>query len=255
MAEPKYHRVANALRRQIQEGDLAPGDRIPAETDLSARFKVSLPTIRQAVGVLRSEGLVEARQGIGTFVKDQRRRQRRSRNRYGRARSDQKLLTSDLRHEITFAGRAPAPDYVAEAMMIPAGSDVVVRQRTLFDAETNRPEELGASYMSVDIAGGTYLEKPTVVPKALFLCVEDFAKKTYRYAKDQWTVRPSTAEEAEILEIQPGTSVLNVLHIARAEDGQVLEVSESTWPADRVMLVDEYEVEQDAREPSTPSQI
>src|SRR5919109_1124353 len=124
MAEPKYHRVANALRREIQAGSLAPGDRIPTETDLVERFKVSLPTIRQAIGVLRTEGLVEARQGVGTFVKDQRRRQRRSRNRHGRARPDPKLLTADLRHEITFAGRSKVPDYIAELMMVPQNSEV-----------------------------------------------------------------------------------------------------------------------------------
>lgn len=255
MAEPKYHRVANALRREIQEGALAPGDRIPTETDLVERFKVSLPTIRQAIGVLRTEGLVEARQGIGTFVKDQRRRQRRSRNRYGRARNDQKLLTADLRHEITFAGRAPVPDHIAEVMMVPAGTEVVARKRTLYDKETGRPEEVGASYLPVDIAGGSFLEEPTVVPKALFLCVEDLAGKRYRYAKDQWIVRSSTLDESEALDISLGTPVIHVTHIARAEDGQILEVSESAWPADRIMLVDEYDVEQEARELDAPSQI
>jgi len=37
-------------------------------------------------------------------------------------------------------------------------------------SETGRPQELGASYIPASIAAGTYLEKPTVVPKALFLC-------------------------------------------------------------------------------------
>ena len=83
--------------------------RIPSETELADRFRVSLPTIRQALAVLRAEGLIESRHGIGTFVKENRRLQRRSRHRYGRARSDKQLLTSHLRHEIVSAGREPTP--------------------------------------------------------------------------------------------------------------------------------------------------
>lgn len=255
MAEPKYHRVANALRREIQDGTLAPGDRVQAETELSERFHVSLPTIRQAMGVLRAEGLVESRQGIGTFVKEQRRRQRRSRDRYGRARKDQKLLNSDLRHEITFAGRSPAPNHIAELMTIPQGSEVVMRQRVLFDKKTGRPEEIGASYLPATFAASTFLEEPTVVPKALFLCVEDLSGKQYAHARDQWIVRPASLQESETLEIPANSPVLNVVHVASAADGQVLEVSESTWPADRIMFVDEYDVEQEAKQPEARSDV
>jgi DNA-binding GntR family transcriptional regulator len=253
--EPKYHRVANTLRREVQSGVLAPGDRLPAETDLVKRFQVSLPTIRQAMGVLRAEGLVESRHGIGTFVKDQRRWQRRSRDRYGRARKDQKLLTADLRHEITFSGRSPVPGHIAEPMMIPAGSEVVIRRRVLFDKKSGRSEEIGASYLPIEIAGGTFLEEPNVVPKALFLCVEDLSGKRYAHAKDQWIVRSATPEEGETLDIPPGSPVLNVVHAASAEDGQILEVSESIWPADRIMLVDEYDIELEPQQLDAPSEI
>lgn len=66
---------------------LEPGERLPVETALAERFKVSLPTIRQAVGVLRSQGVVESKHGIGTFVQQDHRLERRSRCRYGRTRA------------------------------------------------------------------------------------------------------------------------------------------------------------------------
>ncbi|MFC5830601.1 FadR/GntR family transcriptional regulator [Nonomuraea insulae] len=72
---------------------MSSGERLPAETALAERFKVSLPTIRQAVGVLRAQGVVESKHGIGTFVRQDHRLERRSRCRYSRARSDGKLLT------------------------------------------------------------------------------------------------------------------------------------------------------------------
>lgn len=252
---PKYHRVADELRREISQGVYGPDERLPAETTLVERFRVSLPTIRQALAVLRAEGLVESRQGIGTFVKENRRLQRRSRARYGRARSDHLLLTAHLRHEITFAGRVGVSPQIAEAMAVDPGTEVIVRRRNLYDPETGRPEEIGASYLPVEIAGGTFLEEPTVVPKALFLCVEDLSGKRYAQAHDQWIARMPTADEAAALELPTGAPVVHVIHTARADDGTVVEVSESVWPADRIVLIDDYPIEQRADEPDAPSEI
>ena len=252
---PKYHRVADELRRQITSGEYAPGDRLPSETALVDQFRVSLPTIRQAIGVLRAEGLLDSRHGIGTFVKESRRLQRRSRRRYGRARTDQQLLTSHLRHDIVFAGRGPAPDHVAEAMGEEQGTEVVIRRRHLSDPETGRPEEIGASYLPLGVAAGTFLEERQVVPKALFLCVEDLTGKRYAHAHDQWSARMPTAEEADALDLPTGAPVVHVVHVARAEDGAVLEVSESVWPADRILVIDDYPIESEAQSPTAPSEV
>jgi DNA-binding GntR family transcriptional regulator len=252
---PKYHRIADALRREIRNGDLPPGERLPAETALVERFRVSLPTIRQALSLLRAEGLIESVHGVGTFVKEQRRLQRRSRGRYGRARGDQRLLTHHLRHEIVFAGRAETPAHIAEIMGVPPETEIVIRRRSLHDKETDKPEEIGASYLPVDVAGDSFLEEPTVVPKALFLCVEDLTGRRYTSARDQWTARMPTADEASALELPTGAAVLHVIHTARDENGDILEVSESVWPADRVVLIDDYDIEQEPEEPSAPGEI
>jgi len=252
---PKYLRIADALRAQIESGELSPGDRLPSEASLLRRFGVSLPTLRQATGQLRAEGLLEARQGIGTFVKADRRRERRSRARYGRARGDEQLLTSALRHAIVSAGRESVHGRIAEAMGVEEGTDAVVRRRHLRDPESNELAEIGASYLPVDFAFGTYLMKEEVVPKALFLCVEDLIGKTYAQARDEWLARPATAWETELFDFAVGTPVVHVLHTARAGDGTVLEVSESVWPADRIIFVDEYEIPSEAEPPNVASSI
>jgi GntR family transcriptional regulator len=252
---PKYHRIADVLRSEIQSGELEPGQQLPAETALTNRFGVALPTLRQALGILRAEGLIESRHGIGTFVKDARRRQRRSRNRYGRARDDKQLLSADFEHRIVSAGREPAPPDIAEAMGIRPGDEVVVRRRHLHDKVSGRLEEIGASYLPGDIAGGTYLEETTVVPKALFLCVEELSGQQYTHARDAWVSRLPTAQEADLLSLSPGTPVLHVTHIARAAEGNVLEISESVWPADRIMFIDEYEIPDHAAAPDARSDI
>jgi GntR family transcriptional regulator len=250
---PKYLQIAARLRREITGGEFA--SRLPAETALAARFQVSVLTLRNALGVLRAEGLIESRQGVGTFVRESRRRQRRSRSRYGRARADHGRLSPMLRHEITFAGRAEVDAQIAAAMNVEAGTEVVIRRRRLYDRESGRPEEIGASYIPLDIAAGTSLEEPVVMPKALFLCLEDVSGKRYTTARDHWIARPPTEEEVAALDLPSGVPVMHVIHVARADDGTVLEVSESVWPADRIMIVDDYDIESAGHPPDVPSEI
>src|ERR1700709_390569 len=55
--------VAAKLRERIVSGDLADGDLLPKQEDLGAEFGVSKPTMREAIRVLESEGLIEVQQG------------------------------------------------------------------------------------------------------------------------------------------------------------------------------------------------
>ena len=250
---PKYQRIADVLRRQIKAGEYQPGDRLPSETTLMEHFRdqfgtLSLPTLRQAIAVLRTEGLIESQQGIGTFVKTDQPLQRRSRKRYGRARADEQLLTSHLAHQIIFAGPGTVPEHITAVTDYEHGDQVVIRRRLLRDKETGRPEELGASYVPASIAAGTYLEKTDVVPKALFLCVEELSGRRYIHATDRWTVRPASTEESRLLELAPGASLVHVIHTAADGNGAILEVSESVWPADRIVILDDYAI---AQEPET----
>jgi GntR family transcriptional repressor for pyruvate dehydrogenase complex len=60
--------IAEELRRQIERGQLGPGDRIPGHRELAAIFQVSVGSVREAISALVSEGLVETRAGRGTYV-------------------------------------------------------------------------------------------------------------------------------------------------------------------------------------------
>jgi DNA-binding FadR family transcriptional regulator len=67
---PAYEELADALRAQILAGELQPGDRLPVEPELSARYGVSRSTVREALRVLSSQHLVTTTRGVsgGTFV-------------------------------------------------------------------------------------------------------------------------------------------------------------------------------------------
>lgn len=67
---PAYQQVADQLRELVLAGTLTSGDRLPNETDLSASFGVSRSTVREAIRVLSSSGLVYTLRGTtgGTFI-------------------------------------------------------------------------------------------------------------------------------------------------------------------------------------------
>ncbi len=67
-------RIAAEIAREINDGKLKAGDKLPTEHVLSKTFGVSRSVIREAIAQLRNEGAVETRQGVGAFVTDPRQR-------------------------------------------------------------------------------------------------------------------------------------------------------------------------------------
>jgi DNA-binding GntR family transcriptional regulator len=65
---PRYRQVAAFIRQAVEDGRLKPGDALPTETQLSDYMDVSVDTIREALKLLRAEGLVVTSQGIGSFI-------------------------------------------------------------------------------------------------------------------------------------------------------------------------------------------
>ncbi|MGW3936278.1 GntR family transcriptional regulator [Streptomyces phaeochromogenes] len=64
-----YQQVAAAIREAILSGEFAPGAPLPSEAQLIERYKVSRPTVRNAVAALRAEGLIDVHHGKGSFVR------------------------------------------------------------------------------------------------------------------------------------------------------------------------------------------
>lgn len=60
--------VVTRLREMIQSGELSPGDRLPPERDLAKQLGVSRPTLRAGIRSLATVGILQSKQGAGTFV-------------------------------------------------------------------------------------------------------------------------------------------------------------------------------------------
>jgi GntR family transcriptional regulator len=65
---PLYQQIKELILHSLQAGEWKPGEAIPSEMELAARFRVSQGTVRKAIDELAAENLVVRRQGKGTFV-------------------------------------------------------------------------------------------------------------------------------------------------------------------------------------------
>lgn len=123
---PQYYRLENHLRDRIKRGGLKPGDAIPAESQLVQQFKVSRTTVRQALGRLVYEGVIERHRGRGSFVAEPRLQHTKQflsfeeEMRARGAKTSIKLL--EMRTE-------PARGTVAKSLRLPKGAPVVVLER------------------------------------------------------------------------------------------------------------------------------
>jgi len=66
-----YRQLADLLREQITSGELTPGSPLPSETTLAQTHGLARPAVRQAIALLRAEGLVTTSRGYGTRVREQ----------------------------------------------------------------------------------------------------------------------------------------------------------------------------------------
>jgi GntR family transcriptional repressor for pyruvate dehydrogenase complex len=66
----RYEQVAEQIQRLITSGALRPGDRLPNERELAAKFGVGRSSLRDAIRTLEVMGIVESRHGSGTVVRD-----------------------------------------------------------------------------------------------------------------------------------------------------------------------------------------
>ena len=245
---PAYRLVADDLHRRIVSGEFAPGARLPSERELVDRFHVSRPTIRQAIGVLRVEGLVLAEHGRGLFVRPRPPMQRLGRNRLdrrerGEARgaflTDARVNSFTPRGEVTVLIEN-ADERVAQLLGLESGTVVTVRERVMFADDV--PVQLAVSRLPRDLTRGTAIEQDDTGPGGIYARLEESGGALDRFT-ELVTARHASRNEAAALDLAPSAPVLALTRLAHAVDGRVVEVNDMVLPGDRYELVYELPAE------------
>ncbi|MBV9023363.1 MAG: GntR family transcriptional regulator [Streptomycetaceae bacterium] len=250
-----YEKIADDLRQRIRTGELRPGDKLPAETALVEQHRFSLPTVRQALGVLEAEGLIEKRHGRGNFVRKPRRLVQRNNERHqwekdrvrladeerrktGATEHDTGLTVDDLVFSAEFREVEASGDLATE-FGVPEGTALVERVYRTRYREENAPFNLVHSYLVRDmVASNPELLDETKEPwpggtqSQLYTVGIELERIVERI-----TARPPTVEETEELELTAGVAVMVLRKVSIDTKGRVVEVSDVTLPGDRTELV------------------
>ncbi len=125
--EPYYYQLYTILRQSITSGQLKPGDMHPTEAELLETYQVSRATVRQALEMLVSDGLIFRQRGRGTFVS--RPTVEKELNRIVSFTEDMERLGFTARTQILDAQLQPADDSLAATLDVAVGDEVAYLKR------------------------------------------------------------------------------------------------------------------------------
>lgn len=253
---PRYIQLAEALRDQIDRGQLPPGSPLRSETDLADSYAMSRTSVRQAIKLLRDWGLVTSEQGRGTFVRKTRHRVRREnmlryqrekdavlldeaeRRAAGGTEQDTGLSTGDLEFHAEYQ-TVPADADLAARFQVPEGTQLLERRYWTTPRAEDAPLSMSRSYLLHEIAAKN--------PDLLDQSREPWPGGTQHQLStvgieldrivDEVTARPPRPREAEILRVEHGVSVVVLWKTSTDLDGRVVEVAEVIFPGDRTTMV------------------
>ena len=128
---PLYQQIKALLVKSLQAGEWQPGQAIPSELELAARFKVSQGTVRKAIDELAADNLLVRRQGKGTFVASH--AEARTQYRFLRLTPDPGTPPT-LQRRLLDCRRARPPAEVARLLQLKPGDAAVQVRRLLLAA-------------------------------------------------------------------------------------------------------------------------
>ena len=127
--QPLYRQIAGLITRSLDGGEWKPGEAIPSELELAARFKVSQGTVRKAIDELAGANLLVRRQGKGTFVATH--SEERTQFRFLRLAPDDGSAERLARKFLDCRRMRPSNE-VAQALDIPTSQAVLQVRRLLY---------------------------------------------------------------------------------------------------------------------------
>ncbi|MFG1753665.1 GntR family transcriptional regulator [Streptosporangium sandarakinum] len=252
---PRYLQVAEDLRDRINRGEIPADNPLPSEPALADAYGLSRTSVRNAIKQLKDWGLVRTEQGKGTYVRAPRQRVRRTTERYqweknrvrlpeeerrktGATEKDTGLTIDDLAFHAEYTTVEASEDLAAK-FGVPTGSRLLHRIYKTSSRKENSPLSLVRSWLVYDMVAAN--------PDLLTVKKEPWPGGTQHqlytlgveidHIMDEVTARPPQPDEAEILDIETGVSVLVLRKTSFDTEGRVVEVAESILPGDRTELV------------------
>jgi GntR family transcriptional regulator len=217
---PLYQQIKSLIVRSLQGGEWRPGEAIPSEMDLAARFKVSQGTVRKAIDELAAENLLVRRQGKGTFVATH--AEERVQYRFLRLTPDDPEAAGPVKRELLDCRRQRAPADIARALSLKPGDPVVEIRRVLHFAA--QPVVLDDIWLPGHLFKGLTVERLNEYKGPMYGLFEtEFGVRMIR-AEEKLRAVLADQAQAALLSVPVGSPLLSVERLARTYDDQPVEL-------------------------------
>jgi GntR family transcriptional regulator len=243
---PLYRQIADQLRTAIREGRYAEGTPLPSETQLAEMYDVTRMTARQAVDLLKNEGLVRSEHGRGVFVRQRPTVHRLARNRFTRRRRESGRGAYDVEMkelgftpgvELVEVGPVTPPEDVAERLQLQPGEQALIRRRRMY--ANDEPMQLATSYVPWSLAQGTQMTERDSGPGGIYSRLAEIGHGPVRFTENVSTRIP-TPEESDFLRLSPPQPVFFLVRVAFDAGGRPVETCEHIMSGDRWQLSYEW---------------
>ena len=227
---PLYQQIKGLILQSLQTGEWKPGEAIPSEMELAARFRVSQGTVRKAIDDLAAENLVVRRQGKGTFVATH--AERHVQYRFLRLLPDSgdASVEGPAERHIIDCKRARASAEVARALGLRTGDAVLQVRRVL--SFVGVPTILEEIWLPGQTFKGLTAAQMTNYPGPTYAMLEvDFGVRMVRAAEKIRAVLPD-AEQSALLQVDCATPLLSVERLAYTYNDVPMELRRGLYRTD-----------------------
>jgi GntR family transcriptional regulator len=227
---PLYQQIKGLILQSLQSGEWKPGEAIPSEMDLAARFRVSQGTVRKAIDELSADNLVVRRQGKGTFVATHAERQ--VQYRFLKLKPDNGDTQSEgpAARTIIDCKRLRASAEVARALSLRSGDPVLQVRRVL--SFSGVPTILEDLWLPGTPFKGLTAERLSSHQGAMYAMFEtEFGVRMVR-ADESIRAVTSDVEQASLLSVTPTTPLLSVERVAYTYNDTPMELRRGLYRTD-----------------------
>jgi len=227
---PLYQQIKGLILQSLQSGEWKPGEAIPSEMDLAARYRVSQGTVRKAIDELAAGNLVVRRQGKGTFVATH--AEHHVQYRFLRLVPDSGDQNSEgpADRRVLECRRVRASAEIARLLAVRTGDPLVQVRRVLaFNGVPTILEDLwlpGAAFKGITAEQLAEYRGPTYAMFEL-----DFGVRMVR-AEEKLRAVAADAQSAVLLQVPEGAPLLSVERVAYTYNDQPMELRRGLYRTD-----------------------
>jgi len=229
MTRDRWREILAALDKDIMDGILEPGARLPTEPELVQIHQAGRHSIGRAIAELAKTGHLSIEEGRGTFVRSRPRLEYTIGQR-ARLRRNMASQGVDVSSGMLGVERLAAPEPIASRLGIEVGAEVIATRRlTLAD---DVPVSFGTIYHDAK-RFPAYAERREALG-SVSQVYASYGTFDYVRASTQMHARPASAEEARRLRQHSDMPVIVISAVDATLDGSALSFSEVVWSAARV---------------------